>query len=160
MYGCVMRDLLVGGALVSALVIGLGSEAIAEPESEFYIVASTCKGVAASSGRLNSLKEFDDDSRDWACSHTTARKLSCLLQMKNGTSNEELLVDLDTVDALVMHSASSSYWFWIDRTSHVATFTVRMVEGPRKGIMVLGTSVCQAAFLTADEASQLAKKKP
>jgi hypothetical protein len=47
----------------------------------------------------------------------------------------------------------------VDRAA--ATQAVSLVGGaPRKGVMVLGTSVCQAAFLTADEASHLAKKKP
>jgi hypothetical protein len=148
--------------IVVGIALGMSAVADADPAAsvEFFIMTKACKGVASSSNNISrGMKVFDDSTRDWACSHAGPRKLSCVQQMDDGPSTEELLVDLDTSDTLILRNESSAYWFWIDRKTRVASYTVRLVIGPSKdGGMVIGSSVCQGMYLTADEARALKKK--
>jgi hypothetical protein len=154
-----MRAAAVIGLLAAWVTAAHGDPA--PPEYDFYVVQTSCKFLAASSTSTDKgIKLGDDATALWGCDNASGRKVSCDVKTDKAKPADKLAlsVQLDANGVLALHDDNYVDWIWIDRTSHVATITTRILT---EHAAMIATRMCQGRYLTADEMKALeAKPRP
>ena len=150
---------------ILALDAKTGQSDEGNPPYDFYIAVKTCKALTASSAGMDKgilVIEDKPDAKEafWACSNSGKRKVACDQSLEGETSKHVLTITVDAGDTLIMSDEFSTYWMYVDRPSHVANITVRMITDRigSSGARAIGTQLCQGIYLTADEAAELQKR--